>query len=197
MPLKAMSRAWGKFNELDLPMSLRKPLLGLYVWMFGVNLQEAQDEDLKSYRNLSEFFRRQLKPEARVLDIASPMVNAVNPFYNNIRYNSKLCYNVNLVCTKINGSCFFFIDIPILFFRKICFVYLLESPPRGSSNTKRIIYKKKKCSKVSLTDALDGPIKFLYNSKFDFTAKSLVTNTVVITRVFCTAFYLAINKVIK
>ena len=28
-----------------------------------------------------------------------------------------------------------------------------------------------------------GPIKFLYNSKFDFTAKSLVTNTVIITRV--------------
>ena len=136
MPLKAMSRAWGKFNELDLPMSLRKPLLGLYVWMFGVNLQEAQDEDLKSYRNLSEFFRRQLKPEARVLDIASPMVNTVNPFYNNIRYNSKICYNVNLVCTKISGSWVFFIDIPILFFKKTCFVYLLESP-------KRIIYKKK------------------------------------------------------
>ena len=30
-----------------------------------------------------------------------------------------------------------------------------------------------------------GPIKFLYNSKFDLTAKSLVTNTVVITRVLC------------
>ena len=28
-------------------------------------------------------------------------------------------------------------------------------------------------------------IKFLYNSKFDLTAKSLVTNTVVITRVLC------------
>lgn len=75
MPLKAMSRAWGKFNELDLPTSLRKPLLGLYVWMFGVNLREAQDEDLKNYRNLSEFFRRQLKPEARVLDMASPMTS--------------------------------------------------------------------------------------------------------------------------
>ena len=30
-----------------------------------------------------------------------------------------------------------------------------------------------------------GPIKLLYNSKFDFTAKSLVTNIVVITRVIC------------
>ena len=31
-----------------------------------------------------------------------------------------------------------------------------------------------------------SPIKFFYNSKFDFTTKSLVTNTVVITKVFCT-----------
>ena len=30
-----------------------------------------------------------------------------------------------------------------------------------------------------------GLIKFLYNSKLDFTAKSLVTNTVIITRVLC------------
>ena len=28
-------------------------------------------------------------------------------------------------------------------------------------------------------------IKFFYNSKFDFTANSLITNTVVITRVLC------------
>ena len=31
-----------------------------------------------------------------------------------------------------------------------------------------------------------GPIKFLYNSKFDFTAKFLVTNTVIIIGVLCT-----------
>ena len=30
-----------------------------------------------------------------------------------------------------------------------------------------------------------GPVKFLYNSKFDFTAKSLVTNSVIIRRVLC------------
>ena len=30
-----------------------------------------------------------------------------------------------------------------------------------------------------------GPIKFLYTSKFDFTAKSIVTNTVVRARVLC------------
>ena len=28
----------------------------------------------------------------------------VNPLYNDIRYNSKIRYNVNLICTKISGS---------------------------------------------------------------------------------------------
>ena len=63
------------------------------------------------------------------------------------------------------------------------FVYLLESPRRGDSNkyTKRIIYKKKSVQKYQLLMLYMGLIKFLYNSEFDFTAKSLVTNTVVIT----------------
>ncbi|KAK3581914.1 hypothetical protein CHS0354_005521 [Potamilus streckersoni] len=68
MPLKAMSRAWGKFNEFNLPIFLRKPLLGLYIWMFGCNLEEALDENLKNYKNLGEFFRRQLKPDARTIN---------------------------------------------------------------------------------------------------------------------------------
>ncbi|WAR02049.1 PISD-like protein [Mya arenaria] len=34
MPLKAMSRVWGKMTCWDLPLSLRKPLLGLYCRTF-------------------------------------------------------------------------------------------------------------------------------------------------------------------
>ena len=50
----------------------------------------------------------------------------------------------------------------------------LESPRRGDSNkcTKRMMYNRKTFSKISVidaldgpvVDALDGPIKFLYNS---------------------------------
>ncbi|BFZ05427.1 hypothetical protein BsWGS_08466 [Bradybaena similaris] len=69
MPLKTMSRLWGRFNQMELPVFLRKPLLGLYIWMFGCDLQEAEIEDLKLYRNLGEFFRRQLKPHVRPIDI--------------------------------------------------------------------------------------------------------------------------------
>ncbi|XP_076434682.1 phosphatidylserine decarboxylase proenzyme, mitochondrial-like [Babylonia areolata] len=65
MPLRALSRLWGRFNDLELPAPLRGPLLGLYAWAFGCDLQEAQEEDLRHYRNLGEFFRRELKPDAR------------------------------------------------------------------------------------------------------------------------------------
>lgn len=68
MPLKVMSRAWGKFNKLELPVVLRRPLLGLYVWMFDCKLEEASDPDLRNYKNLGEFFRRTLKPDARTVD---------------------------------------------------------------------------------------------------------------------------------
>ena len=104
----------------------------------------------------------------------------MNPLYNGIRYNSKIHYNVILICTKNHWIEYFFIDNPMLLFGKTyTFGYLLELPHRGDSNkyTKRMIYKRT-IKKYPL-------LKFLYNSKFDFTAKSLVTNTVIVTRVLC------------
>lgn len=36
LPLKAMSRIWGKFNELTIPYYLRVPGFKLYSFIFGV-----------------------------------------------------------------------------------------------------------------------------------------------------------------
>jgi len=77
MPLKTMSRIWGKINEKELPESFRQPLLGLYVWLFGVDLNEAADENLKNYKNLGELFRRELKPHVRTIDIEHSLVNEI------------------------------------------------------------------------------------------------------------------------
>ena len=44
--------------------------------------------------------------------------DTVNPIYNDIRYNSKIRYNDNLVCTKNQRIVYFFTDFPKLFFRK-------------------------------------------------------------------------------
>lgn len=68
LPLKAMSRLWGKFNELTLPTFLRVPGFRLYSFFFGVNLDEIEETDLRKFPNLAAFFYRTLKPGARPLD---------------------------------------------------------------------------------------------------------------------------------
>ncbi|KAM0358575.1 hypothetical protein ACHAP4_004550 [Fusarium culmorum] len=68
LPLKAISRLWGRFNELTIPYYLRVPGFKLYSWIFGVNLDEVAEPDLHVYPNLASFFYRTLKPGARPLD---------------------------------------------------------------------------------------------------------------------------------
>ena len=64
----------------------------------------------------------------------------VNPLYNDIRYNSKTCYNVNLVCTKISGSCIFHWYSHFILQENIRFLFFLESPRRGDSNKYKKTY---------------------------------------------------------
>ncbi|KAK6438338.1 phosphatidylserine decarboxylase 1 [Oleoguttula sp. CCFEE 5521] len=68
LPLKALSRIWGKFNSIDLPYYMRVPGFKLYGWVFGVNFNEIEEPDLHNFRNLAEFFYRTLKPGVRPLD---------------------------------------------------------------------------------------------------------------------------------
>lgn len=68
LPLKAMSRLWGRFNEIELPYYFRVPGFKLYSWVFGVNLNEVAEPDLHTYPNLAAFFYRKLKPGVRPLD---------------------------------------------------------------------------------------------------------------------------------
>lgn len=75
LPLKAMSRLWGKFNEINLPVWMREPGFKLYSYVFGVNLDEVEQDDLTNYSNLGEFFYRNLKPGSRPIDENSPLVS--------------------------------------------------------------------------------------------------------------------------
>lgn len=68
LPLKALSRLWGRFNELDIPYYLRVPGFKLYGFVFGVNFNEIAEPDLHNFPNLASFFYRTLKPGARPID---------------------------------------------------------------------------------------------------------------------------------
>jgi phosphatidylserine decarboxylase len=68
LPLKALSRLWGRFNELHIPYYLRVPGFKLFGWIFGVNFAEIGEDDLHTYPNLASFFYRTLKPGVRPLD---------------------------------------------------------------------------------------------------------------------------------
>ncbi|KAG5440690.1 hypothetical protein PCK2_000278, partial [Pneumocystis canis] len=68
LPLKTLSRIWGKCSEIVLPVCLRTPIYKLYAWIFGCNLYEMAEQDLKKIKNFSEFFYRELKPGVREID---------------------------------------------------------------------------------------------------------------------------------
>lgn len=84
LPLNTLSRLWGSFNSVTLPVPLRVPGYKLYSFLFGVNLDEMQDPDLTHYKNLGEFFYREIKPQSRPIDptalVASPSDGRVLKF---------------------------------------------------------------------------------------------------------------------
>lgn len=70
LPLKTISRLYGAFNNVTLPVWFRVPGFKLYAFIFGVNLDECEPSDLREYRSMSEFFMRKLKPGMRPVDPA-------------------------------------------------------------------------------------------------------------------------------
>ena len=51
---------------------------------------------------------------------------SVNPLYNDIRYNSKIPYNINSVCTKCNGLCIFSLTVPCYSLGKCTFLIFVR-----------------------------------------------------------------------
>ena len=75
LPLRTISRAWGEINSIDLPVWCRKPCFYFYSWIFNCNLDEIDIDDITEYKNLSEFFRRGLKPNVRIIDHRSCLIS--------------------------------------------------------------------------------------------------------------------------
>jgi hypothetical protein len=81
LPLRSISRLWGRFNGIELPVFMRVPGYKLYSWIFGCRLDELKEPDLTKYRNLAEFFSRELKDGARVIDSSADLVPLFPFFY--------------------------------------------------------------------------------------------------------------------
>ena len=83
LPLKAISRLWGQVNSITLPVWLRTPSYRFYSAVFGANLDEIDEPDLTTFKNLSEFFYRKLKPGLRPIadaELVSPADGKVLKF---------------------------------------------------------------------------------------------------------------------
>jgi hypothetical protein len=85
LPLRSISRLWGKFNAIELPVFMRAPGYKLYSWIFGCRLDELKEPDLTKYRNLAEFFARELREGARIVDSSADLVYSRSVFAD-VRY---------------------------------------------------------------------------------------------------------------
>jgi phosphatidylserine decarboxylase len=68
LPLRAISRVWGVLTHTDLPESIREFVYRTWAHVFESDLSEAEQQDLRAYRNLAEFFVRRLKSGSRPID---------------------------------------------------------------------------------------------------------------------------------
>lgn len=75
LPLKLISRIMGWITRLYIPVWLRSFIFLFYIKIFSCHAHEMLNEDLKSYRTISDFFRRKIKMELRPIDKESPIVS--------------------------------------------------------------------------------------------------------------------------
>lgn len=74
-PTRALSRGWGALCTLQIPQFLRKPMFNSYSYLFDCNLDEASVSDVGQFQTFNEFFKRRLKPDARVIDQTATLIS--------------------------------------------------------------------------------------------------------------------------
>ncbi|CAF0861589.1 unnamed protein product [Didymodactylos carnosus] len=75
LPLKLVSRVFGWLSRLYLPVWLRPLCFKFYIKLFKCRTEEMFNEDLTSYKTISEFFRRKIKLNLRPLDTNAPIIS--------------------------------------------------------------------------------------------------------------------------
>jgi len=75
LPLKLISRIMGWVARLYIPVWLRPLIFTFYIKTFGCHAHEMYNQDLKSYRTISDFFRRKINMDLRPIDKESPLIS--------------------------------------------------------------------------------------------------------------------------
>ncbi|CAF0998742.1 unnamed protein product [Didymodactylos carnosus] len=75
LPLKLVSRIFGWICRLYLPVWLRPLCFKFYIKLFKCRANEMFNEDLTSYKTISEFFRRKIKLNLRPIDTSALLVS--------------------------------------------------------------------------------------------------------------------------
>lgn len=71
VPFRTLSQLWGNVHNLDIPVKvLRTKLFQLWTYLFDCQLDEMEKE-LHEYRNLAQFFTRNLKQHSRAINMDS------------------------------------------------------------------------------------------------------------------------------
>lgn len=102
LPWRLLSRSWGRLNQKTLPKTLRVPVYSFYIYMTGVNLSEAANQKLSSYKCLNSFFRRQMKNGVR--EISTLPHKLVSPVDGRILSNGRISDNEDeKLITQVKG----------------------------------------------------------------------------------------------
>jgi len=94
IPWRFMSRVWGAVHKKTIPKMLRKPFFSSFIYLTGVNMTETPNQNLKTYKNLNSFFRREIIPSVRPIsspensDIISPVDGRILS-YGKLKDNSE------------------------------------------------------------------------------------------------------------
>jgi len=67
IPTRLISRLWGLIHSWRIWIGFRPFFYRIYSAIYGVKIEEALEQNLYSYENLGEFFRRQINPACRPL----------------------------------------------------------------------------------------------------------------------------------
>jgi len=127
MPWKSVSRVWGWVNNIDLPPWARERVLTWYVNAFDCDLNEAEVGDLTAYRNLGEFFRRDLKAGLRPVD---PNSSVVSPADGKVLHHGKVDCGVIEQVKGVSYSLPVFLGVPAWITQK--------SPIASASNINKV-----------------------------------------------------------